>query len=164
MTEPLRLALREIEDHVGSAGWDQPPRLFALARTIELARLEPGLALLSEDPTALTPIEQEPFAPDLELHEALAQLAWPEEVVGVALVLERLYLPPSAEADLPRDETLGQVVARHPDRREVRICVGVLRDGDQACALRFRDAPDRLSEGSDLVPGLAQALASTFQD
>ena len=160
---PLTVALREIESHVAAAGWDQPPRLFALARTAELAVLEPGLALGTTDPDAVTAIEQDPLPSDTSLEVSLEQLGWPDEVVGVALVVERLYLPPTAEDDLPLNEQeLAAAAARHPDRRDVRICVAVLRDGSRHCALRFRDADDRLSEGPNLVPGLADALLATL--
>jgi len=165
VTDSLSEVLREIEHHVGAAGWDQPPRLFALANTAELARLEPGLGLTATSPDALTPIEQDSLPDDQPLHEALALLLWPEEVLGCALVLERVYLPPSAEAALPDDEALVTAVAQaHPDRRDVRIGVAVLRDGSHLCAVRIREDEDALSVGADLVPGLVDALAATLQD
>lgn len=165
MTQPLRDVLTEIESHVGAAGWDQPARLFALAPTAELARLEPSLGLSAADESALTPIEQESLPGDVPLHESLAHLSWPEEVQGCAVVVERVFLPPSAESDLPTDETqLTAAAQAHPDRRDVRIVVAVLRDGSRDCALRFRETPDRISVGEDLVPGLADALFATLQD
>lgn len=167
MKQRLSLVLREIEKHVAAAGWDQPPRLFALASTEELARLEPGLGLSTETPDALTPIEQDALPADQPLHESLALLVWPEEVLGCGLVLERVYLPPSAEGGLPADESLMTAAAQaHPDRRDIRIAVAVLRDGSHNCAVRIRDDEDEdaLSVGPDLVPGLVAALSSTLQD
>ena len=34
----------DLEKHVAEAGWDQPPRLFALVETVDLLRREPHLA------------------------------------------------------------------------------------------------------------------------
>jgi len=163
--ETLTSVLREIEVHVGTAGWDQPPRLFALANTRELAAREPTLGLVAESADAMTPIEQDALPGDRPLHEALAHVAWPAEVTGCAIVLERVYLPPSAEAALPTDESeLTSFAQTHPDRRDVRIAVAVLRDGSRLCALRMRGHEESLSVGPDLVPGLADALATTLQD
>ena len=50
MSEPtpdlaaLADSVREIEQHVAEAGWDGPVRVFALVRTQEMLRTEPGLA------------------------------------------------------------------------------------------------------------------------
>ena len=87
--------------------------------------------------------------------------------MGCAVVVERLMLPPSAEAavtDLD-DVEAAQQAAAHPDREEVRIAVGVLRDGDRECAVRLRSHDDDRSvlSGRDLVPGLAEALAATLE-
>ena len=52
-------------------------------------------------------------------------------MVGCALTVERLMLPPSAEASVPEDldgARLTKWVASHPDRQEVRMTVAVLRD------------------------------------
>ena len=42
--DALRAAVVEAERHVAGFGWDQPPRLFALVRTLDLLAREPGLA------------------------------------------------------------------------------------------------------------------------
>ena len=62
--------------------------------------------------------------------------------------------------------------AAHPHRREVRLAVGVLRDGSRMAALRLRadgETPadgqaDDVVVGPDLAPGLAEALLETFSD
>ncbi|MCZ9338014.1 PPA1309 family protein, partial [Streptomyces sp. TRM76130] len=95
--------------------------------------------------------------------------AWPDAVAGCALSVERLMLPPSAEAQVPEglgEAELAQWVADHPDRQEVRMTVAVLRDGARESALRLRakDTPTEVLTGSDLVPGLAEALAATFAE
>jgi hypothetical protein len=161
---------REIEKHVASAGWDQNPRMFALARTAELITLEPALAAAlgaaAQDPDSLTPIEQEALDPERPLDEVLATTMWPDEVAGAALVLERIVLPPSAEDALPDDDRGGleETVASHPERQDVRMVVLVTRDGGRMCALRLRshDVDDDVLIGPDVVPRLADALAATL--
>ncbi|TXS17958.1 hypothetical protein EAO68_09670 [Streptomyces sp. wa22] len=56
-------------------------------------------------------------------------------------------------------------VGEHPDRQEVRMTVAVLRDGarDSAVRLREKDSPTEVLTGAGLVPGLAEALAATFE-
>ncbi|MDQ0811304.1 hypothetical protein QFZ63_003018 [Streptomyces sp. B3I7] len=171
---PLTRAVLEIDEYVSGLGWDQPARLFALVDTARLRAQEPSLAAqlgLDDAPetTGLTPIEQEEIAADRPLDEFLGTIAWPDSVVGCALTVERLMLPPSAETAVPDDldgARLNQWVAEHPDRQEVRMTVAVLRDGTRESALRLRekDAPSEVLTGADLVPGLAEALAATFED
>jgi len=171
---PLTRAVLEIDEYVSGLGWDRPARLFALVDTARLRAQEPSLAAQlglddATETTGLTPIEQEEIAADRPLDEFLGTIAWPDSVVGCALTVERLMLPPSAEAAVPDDldgARLNQWVAEHPDRQEVRMTVAVLRDGTRESALRLRekDAPSEVLTGSDLVPGLAEALAATFED
>src|SRR6478752_1567741 len=177
MSVRLTHVVVEVERHAAASGWDQPPRLFALVDTAELLAREPQLAaaLGSNEPempgssATLTPIEQEIVGGE-PLDELLARIVWPDEVLGCAVVVERLMLPPSAESavgeldDLDSDEAARQV-AEHPDREEVRIAVGVLRDGDRECAIRLRSHDDDRSvvSGKDLVPNLVDALAATLQ-
>jgi hypothetical protein len=96
-------------------------------------------------------------------------------IAGCALTVERLMLPPSAEASMPDhlkdaadadDAALAAWVAVHPERQEVRMTVAVLRDGARESALRLRskDAPTEVLTGPELVPGLADALAATFEE
>ena len=171
---PLTRAVLEIDEYASGLGWDQPARLFALVDTARLRAQEPGLAAqlgLQDEPetTGLTPIEQDEVPADKPLDEFLGTIAWPDAVVGCALTVERLMLPPSAEASVPEglsDKKLSKWVAEHPDRQEVRITVGVLRDGtrDSALRLREKDAPTEVLTGSGLVPGLAEALSATFAE
>jgi hypothetical protein len=194
----LTQSLIELEQHVAKAGWDQGPRLFALADTAELIKAEPRLAAALAPETLLetsgpgrgtgtgsplepgvgpgfgplrtyTSIEQEGFPGGKALDEALAGIGWPETVDGAALVVERVMLPPTAEAEMPQDSEgvdLDAWVAAHPERQEVRIAVGVLRDGSRDCALRLRsrDSDDDVLSGPGLVPHLAEALAQTLRD
>ena len=65
--------------------------------------------------TGLTPIEQEEIPAGKPLDEFLGTIAWPDAVVGCALTVERLMLPPSAEASVP--EGLERGAARQVGRR-----------------------------------------------
>ncbi len=169
---PLTRAVLEIDEYVGGLGWDQPARLFALVDTAKLRAQEPGLAgrlgLTGEEAAAaLTPIEQDELPAGTPLDEFLGTIAWPDAVAGCALTIERLMLPPTAEASVPdglNEKQLAKWVGRHPDRQEVRMTVAVLRGGKRESAIRLRekDSPTDVLTGSDLVPGLAEALAATF--
>ncbi|MBU4214467.1 MAG: hypothetical protein KJ792_07410 [Actinobacteria bacterium] len=167
-------AVREVERHVAGAGWDAPVRVFALVRTAAALEAEPGLADQLDhavlegarhQPWHLTSVEQEglPAAGDLE--QLLGSLAWPPTVDGVAVTVERVVLPPSAEEGLPADPVAAQAaLLAHPDRQDVRMAVGVLRDGPAWCVVRTRanDADDQLLQAADLVPGLVGALHATL--
>ena len=196
--QSLTRAVREVEAHVAAYGWDGPVRLFALVRTAEALRREPDLAsqlppedaeAAAADPDHLLLIEQDDLDdlaaqsdtahdsagdtagtdPTDALERMLGRLAWPEEVEGVALSVERLVVPPDVEAQAPTDpDEALRWLGEHPRRREVRIAAGVLRDGARACVLRTRstaeDPDETVVSGPDLVPGLTRALASTLQD
>jgi hypothetical protein len=168
---PLTRAVLEIDAYASGLGWDRPARLFALVDTAQLRAQEPGLAdqlgLDAQAPAGLTPIEQEELPSGQALDEFLATIAWPEVIAGCALTVERLMLPPSAEASLPDgmdDASLASWVAGHPERQEVRMTVAVLRDGSRESAVRLRakDSPSEVLTGPELVPGLADALTATF--
>ncbi|MFE9255495.1 PPA1309 family protein [Streptomyces sp. NPDC006879] len=170
---PLTRAVLEIDEYASGLGWDQPARLFALVDTAKLRAQEPQLAAQlgldgpAEATASLTPVEQDELPAGTALDEFLGTIAWPDAVAGCALTLERLMLPPSAEATVPEglDEArLTEWVARHPERQEVRMTVAVLRDGARESAVRLRekDSSTEVLTGSDLVPGLAEALAATF--
>ena len=166
----------EIEAYVGAAGWDGPPTLFALVPT-RLLLADPAAAAVLQGSSGsgsdsvaddLTPIAQQEL-PDGPLDQALAQIGWPAEVIGCALSQQIVMLPPSAEPDLDdlTVESATSRVAGHPDRREARLVVAVLRDGRAASMLRLRTpagTADDLLTGPDLAPNLASALLATFED
>ena len=166
-----RLTL-DLERHVAAGGWDQPPQLFALVETADLVRREPQLAeqlglAAAVDPGSLTPVDQGELPEHASLDELLGGIVWPPEVLGAAITVERLMVPPSVEQDMPPEEGDAlRWLAEHPDRQEVRLVVAVLRDGSRSCALRMRAHDDETSvlTGPDLVPGLAEALAETLAD
>lgn len=165
-------AAREVEEFVASAGWDQPPQLFALVSTEDLLAKQPDLAGQIDGSSALTPIAQESL-PEEDLGDALAKIAWPETVVGCAIAQEIIVLPPEAEAELtsPDAERLRKAAASHPSRTEARLVAAVSRDGARACVLRLRGKPgtaeddepyDEVIEHPDLAPNLLDALAATL--
>jgi hypothetical protein len=162
----LLSVVAEVEAHLSEAGWDQPPQLFALVDTEELLKAEPQLAeslgLIAARPGSLTPIAQEALG-DAPLDEALASMMFGPEVLGVVLAHEVLVLPPSAEATLTEDTD----VSEHPEKREVRMVVGVMRDGSRESVLRLKtttEDEDDLLAGGDLAPHLADALFATLED
>lgn len=167
---------REVEEFVASEGWDQSPRLFAVVRTAALLDEQPELADQLDTTSPLTPVTQEAL-PDGDLDEALAQIAWPELVLGCALVQEIIVLPPDAEADLlgvaeTDADTLCRVAANHPQRTEARLVAAVMRAGEVACVLRLRGGKAADSDGADtveeiiehpeLAPNLINALKATL--
>ena len=166
VSDALVAALVEIEQHVGRSGWDQPARLFALVRSVDLRAAEPGLWLGRPEPLAgaLSAIEQDGFHSGDDLAATLAEIYWPVSVTGCAVALERSFLPKDAEAELPDDlEAAARTVAAHPRRMDLRVVVGVTRDGTRHGVARFRDAGEELIAGPDLVPALAQALSHTLE-
>ena len=169
-SSPLQSVVGEVEGHVAEAGWDQPPQLFALVQTEQLLRAEPQLAstmgLVAGSPASLTPIAQEPLG-EAPLDEQLAGLLFGEEVLGVVLAHEVVVLPPAAEAALADVEDPARAAAEHPERRDVRMVVGVTRGGGSACVLRLRGQTPEQDErvtGPDLAPALAAALLATLED
>ncbi len=169
----------EVERYVAADGWGAPLRLFALVRTADALARDPHLAqrlpehVVAEahaDPGHLTSVEQDGLPDVADLDELLGQLAWPPGVDGAALVVERLLVPPDAEAEVRAatpadDEARAAALAAHPLAEEVRIAVGVLRDGGHECAVRSRskDSDGEVATGADLVPGLVSALQATLQ-
>ncbi len=169
VTDPLTLAALDTERHVARAGWDQPVRLFALVPTVELLAHEPqlvgGLAAHDAVAGALSAVEQEELPEAAGLEELLARIAWPDQVAGCAVAVERIIVPPDAERDLPEDADAAlRAVADHPDRADVRLLVAVTRDGSSRCLLRQQahDSDDRVALGEDIAPGLVHALRATF--
>lgn len=174
--QALGRAVRELERHVARGGWDAPMRVFALIRTAEAMSRDPSLAeqlppdlvaTAATDPTHITSVEQEDL-PDADgLEQLLARIAWPDAVDGAALVCERVVVPPDVERELPSDpDEAVEALMAHPQREDVRLAVGVLRDGTTSCALRTRRNDDDLAVGTgpNLVPGLTAALTATLRD
>lgn len=168
----LENVVLDLERHSAEAGWDAPPRLYALVDAAELRRQQPALAEelgISPDVDSIAALEQPPLpgSDSAPIEDLLGTIAWPERVDGCALVLERIVLPAEAEAEaeLPDEEKdLNAWAAEHPRREDVRVVVGVLRDGSRHSALRLRGHDDdgAVLSGPDLAPALADALAATL--
>lgn len=173
-TGPLDRAVRELERHVARGGWDGPLRVFALIRTADAIAADPALreqlppdlvATADCDPTSITSVEQEDLPDGESIEDVLGRIAWPETVHGAALVVERFVVPPEAERDLPDDpDEALRLLLEHPERQDVRLAVGVLRDGTSSCAVRSRAADEDFSvgTGADVAPGLVAALLATL--
>ncbi|UNX53938.1 PPA1309 family protein [Georgenia sp. TF02-10] len=171
----LRQAVVDLERYAAAQGWDGPVYVFALVRTARALADSPALAqelppeaveAAREDPEHLTSIEQDGLPAAETLEELLSQLAWPEQVDGAAIVVERMVVPPEAEAGLPNDPAAAlQQLLDHPSRQDVRMAAGVLRSGESWCALRTRsnDSDDAVAGAPDAVPGLVEALRATFR-
>lgn len=169
--DALIAALIDLEHHVAEAGWEQPPRLFALVLTDLLVASEPELAnTLGLRSTAdggatdaLTAVEQDEFAGSDDVLAALARIEWPAAVFGCAISLLRTFLPAAYEGDLPSDpRRAAEAVAAHPQRQEIRVVVGTDRAGNRHGVARLVSQPDELLAADDLVPGLTEALAHTL--
>lgn len=169
----LEATVAEIESYVAADGWDQAARLYALVPTADLLAREPHLAEalgIDQEPAehSLTPIEQDTqHVAAAPLEEVLATMIWPADVVGCVAALERVVLPPEADAELPEDPAEAMsYAASHPLRQEVRLVAGVTRAGASYCALRMRahDQAQSVVAGPDLVPGLIELLRTTLEE
>jgi hypothetical protein len=165
----LAAAVAEAEQFAGEAGWDAPPRLFALVVTDELRAAQPDLTAHLADNGHYTPIAQDAL-PAGDLEQALAGIEWPASVAGCVLVQEILVVPPEVADELADDPAAATRAAAHPARTEARLTAGVIRGvPGGACLLRVRppssSAPEAASvplRGADLAPGLIAALQATF--
>lgn len=184
--DDLGRSLREALDFLVPNGPDHLPAVFALVPTPVLARMHPELvdpdddstlSLLAEEPLARRPGDDgdtdavEPYA---ALEEFLATASWPEAVVGAAVVLDIVVLPPEAGLDLPEaaggaepDAPRLRSAARdHPDARAARLAVGALRGGARLALLELvPDDPDEARElrtHPDMAADLQQALATAL--
>ena len=154
-------------------GWDGPVRVFALVRSQVLAA-DPELAghlpsdvslQAAQRPESLFSVEQEGLPPAASVGDLLAQLAWPETVDGAAVSLERIAMPPEAEAEIPEDPAEAEAFASaDPRRQDIRMVVGVMRDGSSWGTIRLRshDEDADVLGAPDPVPELGQALRATF--
>lgn len=168
MSDPTRLisVLLDIERHVGELGWDQPARLFALVGTKSLIEMEPqleGKVPMGAD-DAMSAVEQDEFKASDDLFERLSRIYFPDTVEGVALSIERTFLPTKFEGEVPDDDqAAAEYVRKHPEHQDLRAVVGVLRDGARYSLARLKSHPDDLLRGEDIIPNLPEALAQTLR-
>ncbi len=168
----LHTVVDEIEQGAASLGWDRPPALYAIVRTEELLNtpdLPEDVAQGLHDTwdgssSHLSAVLQESLGED-HLEEVLPQIAWPESVYGAALTVERLIAPPEVEAQAPTDpEEAIEFISNHPLSADVRLTIGVTRDGDSWCEVRTRAFDDigSVGRGVNLVPSLVEGLKLGF--
>lgn len=158
VSSELAKVVAHIEQDRHVHGWDRPPALYAIVSTADLIAREPQmeLALAGRD-GLLSAVEQEELPDAFE--KFLPTIQWPAEVLGVALAVERWILPDHIEPD-----SLSAWAADHPGKEDVRIVVGVMRDGSKQCVMRLRSHSEDVMTGPDLVPGLTDLLAATLAD
>lgn len=166
-SDPLVAALTEIDRFLGAEGWGLPARLFALVPTADLLAAEPSLVgqLSAGSPDSLSSVEQEDFHGGDHLEQTLSAIAWPPTVQGVAVSVERVFLPDDEEASIPEDpDQAAEYVAGHPRRQDLRVVSGAMRDGSHFSVARVLGHPDELLGAANLVPSLEAALLSTLDD
>jgi hypothetical protein len=161
--DPFTAVVLDVERHVAESGWDQPTRIYGVVSTTDLLAQEPQLAEdlgLSEDGSPLTPLDQGELPWHGSLEDSLARLAWPEVVLGAVLVTERVV----AGEDTSPQRLMTAATGDGTD--DLRLVVGVLRDGRRMCAVRFRSSDDETAvlTGPDIAPGLSQQLAATLSE
>jgi hypothetical protein len=162
-TNPLVLAVLEAESNRDRDGWGEPPQLYALVGKAAVIAAIPELdAEIREAPEdSLIPIKQEPLPPGESL-EVLASVHWPDDVTGCVLVTELVVLPPEAEGEEPPDpDKVEQWALDHSGSRPARLAVGVSRDGDYTCILRWQ-GDDSVQFNPRLADDLVTALLETF--
>lgn len=161
--DSLLLAMLEVESYMDHKGWGKPPHLYALTEKASPIAEDYELSAEIRDarPDALIPVEQEPLL-DGDLIEVLANVHWPEDVVGCVLVTELTALPPRGEKDPPIDPgAAGLWASTRPDGRPARLAVGVRRNGAYTCGFRIKGEED-VQVGTERVDDLVAALLSTF--
>jgi hypothetical protein len=161
----LKETVLEIERECSKAGWSRGIVLYALVPTVDVIESAPEMAqaLADKAPDSLTAVEQEEVELTGTIEDFLGTISWSAEVFGAALVLERLIVNEEPPGGLAGEE-LASWVSAHG--QEVRMVVGVLRDGSQECVMRMRayDDENALMTGRDLLPGMAEGLALTFAE
>ena len=170
--DALKHVIHDIELGAAHLGWDRPDGLFALVHTAQLLNT-PGLP---EDIAAglasgwdhsnehLSAVAQE-SVPGESLEETLPRLAWPDEVVGVAVSTERMIAPASVEKQAPAEsKAAADFIANSPQHQDLRLVVGVLRSGETWCAVRSRSFDDDSMVGAEanLAPDLVEALQASL--
>ena len=159
---PLTRCALETEIHVASDGWGQPPRLFSLANNGALLRRQPALkAMLGDlDPQEFSAIEQDVNVTNESLEQVLGTTAWPDDVDGVALVVERVIIP-TDDAPSAFGSTSGP---KQGEKEDVRLVVAALRNEEIITLVRRKneDADDKVAIGTNIAPGLVDALKATL--
>ena len=81
----LSETVRELDQHVAAAGWDQSARLFAIVPTLDLATDHPEL-VSSENSGQFMFVEQDAPLDNENVIASLEEISWPAENTGAALL------------------------------------------------------------------------------
>ena len=169
---PLTRCALETELHVAADGWGQRPRLFSLANNGSLLKRQPALrSVLGElDPDEFSAVEQDVQVTNKTLEKVLATTAWPKDVDGVALVVERVIIPKDESTEAfgtpltGRSNLVAKRLEERLDREDVRLVVAVLRNEEIITLVRRKneDDDDKVAIGTNIAPGLVDALKATL--
>lgn len=164
---PLTRCALETEIHVASDGWGQQPRLFSLANNGALLQRQPALrGMLGDlDPAEFSAIEQDVKVTNDTLEKVLATTAWPRDVDGVALVVERVIIPTdNSSRAFGRPNLVTKRLEEQADREDVRLVVAALRNEEIITLVRRKneDSDDKVAIGTNIAPGLVDALKATL--
>lgn len=164
---PLTRSAIETEAHVATDGWGQKPRLFSLARNGDLLKRQPALASMlgAVDPNEYSAVEQDVRLTDKTLEMTLATTAWPKDVDGVALAVERVIMAPSGapKSAFGKPDTADGITAPG-EREDVRLVVAALRNGEIITIVRRKAEDDdtKVAIGTNIAPHLVEALKATL--
>jgi hypothetical protein len=164
----LAAAVLEVARFLGEDPQDHV-RWFALLGSAELLAQQPSLAALlgpeaaatmAADDLHLTSIELED-APELaDPLDALAQLSWPADAQGLAAAF---VLPAGSWTPATRGADGAPGSDRdHTTDQDLRAVVAVTSDGTRFSAVA-RPGQPALAVGANLIPALADALASALE-
>jgi hypothetical protein len=161
--DSLLLAMLEAESYVDDKGWGGRPHLFALTEKASrgAAGGQSATGIRGARPDALVLVDRGRL-PEGNLVTVLADIRWPEDVVGCVLVTELAALPRGSEEGAPIDpDAAGQWTSTHPDGRTARLAVGIRVSGEYKSGLRIK-GEDEMHIRTDLAPDLVAALQRTF--
>lgn len=168
----LQKVTTDLERDNAKKGWDQPPALYALVPTKDLLQLEdlaPAARVDLEETwdgseTHLAAVLQAALQED-NVEDFLPRIVWPDSVAGAALSVERIIVPPEVEDDAPEDpDEALEYISNHPARTDVRLTIGVSREGESWCLIRTKtfDDDNTVACGEELIPSLVEALKVGF--
>ena len=159
----LLLAMLEAESYVDDKGWGGRPHLFALTEKASrgAAGGQSATGISGARPAALVLVDRGRL-PEGNLVTVLADIRWPEDVVGCVLVTELAALPRGSEEEAPIDpDAAGQWTSTHPDGRTARLAVGIRASGEHKSGLRIK-GEDEMHIRTDVAPDVVAALQHTF--
>lgn len=150
----LQNVIRELDEHIAESGWDQPVQLFAIAS----GSPESESASVADEESLQMLFEPQGIDfSDGPIIDVLRTLEWDSEVLGLAIVAERIISVENSDAtDLTTES--------YSTTQEIRVLAIVMREGATMNAIRYRthEHSNDLLVGNNLVPELNQALYSSL--